>query len=83
MWSLAKGYIERRNVFDGTIIALDIPETHLDSHFNVPEWTSKLHIFYALNMIWRYWRHVAMQPNHWRVRVSDDAAYSRWTFFSG
>ena len=22
--------------------------------------------FYAINMLWRYWHHVAIQPNHWR-----------------
>ena len=38
MWSLAKEYMERRNMCEvGYINALKIPEIHLDSHFIVSE----------------------------------------------
>ena len=27
---------------------------------------SETSFFYSLDMLWSYWRHVAMQANHWR-----------------
>ena len=35
MWSLAKGYMERRNMCEVGLLLLKIPEIHLDSHFKV------------------------------------------------
>ena len=55
-------------VWSGLLLFLKIPEIHLDSHFKVSEWTStKWNLFVLLSrMLRRYWRHVAMQANHWR-----------------
>ena len=69
MWSLAKGYIERRNMCEVgyycswkylkaiSIVILKCPNERKQSETS---------FFYSLDMLWRYWRHVAMQANHWR-----------------
>ena len=69
MWSLAKGYMERRNMCEVgyycswkylksiEIVILKCPNERKQSQTS---------FFYSLDMRWRYWRHVAMQANHWR-----------------
>ena len=69
MWSLAKGYIERRNMCE---VGYYCSGKYLKSTYIVilkcpnERKQSETSFFYSLDMLWRYWRHVAMQANHWR-----------------
>ena len=61
-------YGTEKYVWSGLLLLLKIHEIHLDSNFKVSEWSkqSETSFFYSLDIQWRYWRHVAMQANHWR-----------------
>ena len=69
MWSLAKGYMERRNMY---MVGYYCSCKYLKSIKMVilkcsnERKQSETSFFYSLDMLWRYWRHVAMQANHWR-----------------
>ena len=68
MWSLAKGYMERRNMYE---VGYNCSWKYLQSTYNNNQSCDErkqceTSFFYSLDMLWRNWRHVTMQANHWR-----------------